>query len=59
MLAAVIQIPGISTFLDCTPLGPVAWSVVLGCSAAGTLVSAVLPRLFPQVHAEASVPAGA
>jgi cation-transporting ATPase I len=59
VLAAVIQIPGISTFLDCTPLGPVAWSVVLGCSAAGTLVSAVLPRLFPQVHAEASVPAGA
>lgn len=44
VLAAVIQTPGISQFFDSTPLDPCAWTVVLGCSAAATLASAVLAR---------------
>ncbi|MCW2702560.1 MAG: cation-transporter ATPase [Blastococcus sp.] len=45
VLAAVIQLPGVSGFLGSTPLGPVAWSVVLACSAGATFASATLPRL--------------
>jgi cation-transporting P-type ATPase I len=54
VLATAIQLPGISRFLGCTPLGPVAWSVVLACSAGGTLASAVLPQLIQRRHAEQS-----
>ena len=45
VLAAVIQTPGVSQFFGCTPLDPVAWAVVLTCSAAATVASAALPRL--------------
>ncbi|MFE7233593.1 HAD-IC family P-type ATPase [Streptomyces sp. NPDC057596] len=44
-LAALIQTPGVSRLLGCTPLGPVAWA---GVAAAITLALAgqrVLPRL--------------
>ncbi|WP_445525905.1 HAD-IC family P-type ATPase [Streptomyces cyslabdanicus] len=44
-LAALIQTPGVSRILGCTPLGPVAWA---GVAAAITLALAgqrVLPRL--------------
>jgi hypothetical protein len=51
-LATIIQLPGISRFMGCTPLGPVAWTVVLTCSAAATVASAVLPRRLPQPTAE-------
>jgi cation-transporting ATPase I len=60
VLAAVIQLPGVSGFLGSTPLGPVAWSVVLACSAAATVASATLPRLrpargrLPQTHRDDS-----
>ena len=51
-LATIIQLPGVSRFMGCTPLGPVAWTVVLTCSAAATVASAVLPRRLPQPTAE-------
>jgi cation-transporting ATPase I len=44
VLAALIQIPGVSQFFDCTPLGPVAWATVVGCSAAATLAATVAQR---------------
>jgi cation-transporting ATPase I len=47
VLAAVIQVPGASQLFGCTPLGPVAWAVVLACSTAATITSAVLPSLLP------------
>jgi cation-transporting ATPase I len=47
VLAAIIQVPGMSQAFGCTPLGPLSWSVVLCCSAAATVTSAALPRLFP------------
>src|SRR5205085_11328387 len=50
-LAAVIQTPGLSQFFGCTPLGPVAWAIVTGCSAGTTLLAAVAGPLFRQpVH---------
>lgn len=41
-LAAVVQIPGVSQFFGCTPLGPVAWSGVAAAS-----VASLLPPLRP------------
>ncbi len=41
-LAAVIQTPGVSHFFGCTPLGPVAWTTALTCSAGATAGSVLL-----------------
>ncbi|CDR03883.1 cation transporting ATPase C-terminal domain-containing protein [Streptomyces iranensis] len=47
-LFAIVETPVVSHFFGCTPLGPVAWSIVVGCSAAATVGAAVAPRLlFP------------
>ncbi|EFL20695.1 E1-E2 family cation-transporting ATPase [Streptomyces himastatinicus ATCC 53653] len=46
VLFAVIETPGISHFFGCTPLGPVAWTVVGVCSAGATLGAAAAPRLL-------------
>jgi cation-transporting P-type ATPase I len=49
LLAAVIQVPGVSQFFGCTPLGPVAWSIALGSAAAASVAgAAVIPRLAPE-----------
>ncbi|MFI9582658.1 HAD-IC family P-type ATPase [Streptomyces sp. NPDC052236] len=45
VLAAVIQMPGISQFFGCTPLGPVAWGIALGAIAAATLLGMVVSPL--------------
>jgi len=46
-LAAIIQLPGVSQFFGCTPLGPLAWGTVLGCAASATAASVlVAPRLM-------------
>ncbi|WP_169813478.1 cation-translocating P-type ATPase [Nocardia vaccinii] len=36
LLATVIMTPGVNRFFGCVPLGPIAWSIVLGCAATGT-----------------------
>jgi cation-transporting P-type ATPase I len=46
VLVAVVELPGISQFFGCTPIGPVAWSVVVVSAAAGTLLAALGPRLI-------------
>ena len=46
VLATVVQTPGLSTFFGCTPLDPLAWIVVLGSAAAGTVGAEVLPGLL-------------
>ncbi|MGW6567717.1 HAD-IC family P-type ATPase [Streptomyces sp. NPDC054975] len=38
ILAAIIQLPGVSQFFGCTPLGPVAWAITIGAIAAATLL---------------------
>ncbi|MCQ8188534.1 cation-translocating P-type ATPase [Streptomyces rugosispiralis] len=48
-LFAIVETPVVSHFFGCTPLGPMAWSIVGGCSAAATVGAAVAPRLlFPR-----------
>ncbi|QCQ90418.1 cation-translocating P-type ATPase [Rhodococcus sp. SGAir0479] len=44
VLAGVISVPGLSQFLGCTPLGPLAWAQALGPAAAATAAAALTPR---------------
>src|SRR5581483_713776 len=45
--AAVVQTPGLSQLVGCTPLGPIGWGIVLGSSALATGASLVVPRVAP------------
>ncbi|WP_445515826.1 HAD-IC family P-type ATPase [Streptomyces sp. NEAU-174] len=48
-LFAIVETPVVSHFFGCTPLGPMAWLIVGGCSAAATVGAALAPRLlFPR-----------
>ncbi|WP_432839437.1 HAD-IC family P-type ATPase [Dactylosporangium sp. CA-092794] len=45
-LVGVVQTPGVSGLFGCRPLGPVAWGIVLGATALGTVLAALpLPTL--------------
>jgi cation-transporting ATPase I len=44
VLIGIIQTPVLSNFFGCTPLGPVAWTGVLGATAGATAVSVVAPQ---------------
>lgn len=50
-LVLVVNTPGVSQFFGCTPLGPVAWIIVLASSAAGTGAAVAAPRLIPALRA--------
>ena len=51
VLAAIVQTPGLSGLFGCRPMGPVAWGIALGASAAATagsvLVPAAMERRWP------------
>ncbi|HEX2072369.1 MAG TPA: cation-translocating P-type ATPase [Geodermatophilus sp.] len=57
-LVGIVQTPGVSQFFGCTPLGPVAWSVVVGWSAAGTAGAEIVPRLADRLRATPPPPTG-
>lgn len=44
VLVAIVQTPGVSHFFGCTPLGPVAWSGVIGATAGATAVFVLAPN---------------
>jgi cation-transporting P-type ATPase I len=44
-LVALIEIPVVSEFFGGTPIGPVAWAIVVAATATGTLAAALLPKL--------------
>ncbi|ORW10004.1 cation-translocating P-type ATPase [Mycobacterium kyorinense] len=44
VLVGIVQTPGVSHFFGCTPLGPVAWTGVIGSTAAATAISVVAPN---------------
>jgi len=44
VLVGIVQTPVISQFFGCTPLGPVAWTGVLGATGGATAISAVAPK---------------
>ncbi|GAA2756916.1 cation-translocating P-type ATPase [Actinopolymorpha rutila] len=41
-LAAVVQVPGLSHFFGCRPLGPVGWATALGAAGVGTALGTSL-----------------
>ncbi|MEZ5143928.1 MAG: hypothetical protein R2726_15615 [Acidimicrobiales bacterium] len=47
-LAAVIEIPGLSQFFGCTPLGPLGWGIAVGTSLGASLAAEHLPNLVEQ-----------
>ncbi|WAJ45494.1 cation-translocating P-type ATPase [Mycobacterium sp. Aquia_216] len=44
VLVGIVQTPVISQFFGCTPLGPVAWSGVMGATAGATAISWLAPN---------------
>ena len=46
VLIAIVQTPGVSHFFGCTPLGPVAWTGVVGATAAATGLSVLAPNFL-------------
>ncbi len=44
-LATVVQVPGLSHFFGCRPLGPVGWATALGAAGAGTALGSGLEGL--------------
>ncbi|OBS00465.1 HAD family hydrolase [Mycobacterium gordonae] len=44
VLVGIIQTPVLSQFFGCTPLGPVAWSGVIGATAGTTAISMLAPH---------------
>lgn len=44
VLATIIMVPGVNRFFGCVPLGPVAWSIVLGCATTGTCAALLAGR---------------
>jgi magnesium-transporting ATPase (P-type) len=45
LLMGLIQTPGLSHLFGCRPMGPIAWSIALGSSAAATGTAAILAQL--------------
>lgn len=46
VLVGIIQTPVLSQFFGCTPLGPVAWTGVIGATAGTTAVSVLAPQFL-------------
>ncbi|OBK19708.1 cation-translocating P-type ATPase [Mycobacterium asiaticum] len=44
VLVGIIQTPVVSQFFGCTPLGPVAWTGVVGATAGTTAISVLAPQ---------------
>ncbi|QNI05098.1 cation-translocating P-type ATPase [Mycobacterium kubicae] len=44
VLVGIIQTPVVSQFFGCTPLGPVAWTGVIGSTAGATAISVLAPQ---------------
>ncbi|WP_369135672.1 HAD-IC family P-type ATPase [Modestobacter sp. I12A-02662] len=45
VLAAIVQVPGLSQFFGCRPLDPLSWLAVLGWAATGTAGAELVPPL--------------
>ena len=50
-LFAVVETPGVSHFFGCTPLGPVAWGIVLASVAGATAAGGAAPRFVSRLAA--------
>ena len=45
-LVTVVETPGLSQFFGSTPIGPLAWTIVVGSAAVGTLAAVLAPRIL-------------
>lgn len=52
VLVVIVQTPVVSHFFGCTPLGPVAWTAVLGSTAAATALAAFAPTWLARLAKE-------
>jgi len=52
VLVAIVEIPGVSHFFGCTPLGPMAWGGVIAAVTATTAVVVFAPAWFTRRTAE-------
>ncbi|MBA9004745.1 cation-translocating P-type ATPase [Thermomonospora cellulosilytica] len=59
VMLAVIEIPVLSQFFGCTPLGPAAWTMVFGAAAAAFAASLAGPRLLRSLGLVRELPAPA
>ena len=55
VLVVVVEVPGLSQFFGCTPIGPLAWAIVAGSAAVGTIAAALAARL---IRSDAEAPTG-
>jgi cation-transporting ATPase I len=42
-LVVVVEVPGLSQFFGCTPIGPLAWAIVAASAAVGTIAAVLAP----------------
>lgn len=49
VLMSIVQTPGLSHFFGCQPLGPWAWTLAIGSSAAATYLSLTSPQLLDKI----------
>jgi cation-transporting ATPase I len=52
VLVAIVETPGVSQFFGCTPIGPVAWTVVGASTVAGTAAAALASRYWTDTSNE-------
>ena len=58
VMVGIIQTPGLSRFFGCTPLGPVAWTTVVGCSTGATGLSVLAPHVLRGTKTSMAADAG-
>jgi cation-transporting ATPase I len=42
-LVVVVEVPGLSQFFGCTPIGPLAWAIVAASAGVGTIAAVLAP----------------
>ncbi|WP_280381621.1 cation-translocating P-type ATPase [Nocardia wallacei] len=51
LLAAIIMTPGVNRFFGCVPLGPLAWTIVIGSAGLGTVGAVAAGRALSAASA--------
>ncbi|HWC37632.1 MAG TPA: cation-transporting P-type ATPase, partial [Acidimicrobiales bacterium] len=57
LLVPIVQVPPVSRFFGCTPLGPVGWATAIGSAASATSVSIAVPWIASRLRGGSSRPA--
>ncbi len=57
LLVPIVQVPPVSRFFGCTPLGPVGWATAIGSASAATSLSIAAPWIASRVRGGSSRPA--